>query len=146
MWRVAIVVWLAACSDPAMVQHTQFDAAIDAPVVHETAPFTIQLCTSGSPGDATCPINRVNLDALGPAAAGARLVFVTQTLADDTYFTMFHIEGVSRLHIDDLIVAKTDGSNGLFVESLDTGVTADSLVLTESAPTGQVVIRVARVY
>src|SRR5437879_6644450 len=60
------------------------DARPAGPVI-ETAQFPVMLCTSGNPGDATCPINKVDLSPLGPA--GAELDFVAQALSGDLYAT-----------------------------------------------------------
>ena len=52
MWRVLLGV-LVGCGDSSPSQMTPVDAAIDVPAIYETAPFTLQLCTSGSPGGST---------------------------------------------------------------------------------------------
>jgi hypothetical protein len=54
-------------------------------VVLETERFNPQICTGGLPGDPTCPINNVTLDAIG--AAGAKITFVAQALGSGLYLT-----------------------------------------------------------
>lgn len=49
----------------------------------ETTPMTPLLCTSGLPGDPTCPINFIPLDEIG--APGAKIQFVAQALSSSLY-------------------------------------------------------------
>jgi len=66
----------------------------------QTGQFTALLCTSGVPGDATCPVNHVGLDALG--LPGATIDFVAQALSQDLYVTDLKlnasVDGVSLEH------------------------------------------------
>ncbi len=59
----------------------------------ETEPFTPLLCTSGNPGDATCPINYVDISGLVMGWAGAKIKFVAQPLSQDLYLTNLSLEG-----------------------------------------------------
>jgi hypothetical protein len=59
----------------------------------ETALFTPVLCTSGAPGDPTCPITYVDLTGLVEGFAGARIKFVAQPLSSDLYVTNLALEG-----------------------------------------------------
>lgn len=59
----------------------------------ETAPFTPVLCTSGLPGEPTCPITYVDISPLVPNWAGAQIRFVAQPLSQDLYVTNLAIEG-----------------------------------------------------
>ena len=51
----------------------------------ETGQFQPLLCTSGNPGDATCPVNHVALDGVG--LAGATIDLVAQPLGSTLYVT-----------------------------------------------------------
>ena len=51
----------------------------------ETGQFQPLLCTSGNPGDPTCPINHVSLDGVG--LPGASIDLVAQQLGDALYVT-----------------------------------------------------------
>jgi hypothetical protein len=51
----------------------------------ETAPFVPQVCSGGTPGDATCPFNDVLLDSLG--APGAKIQFTVQSLGSGIYLS-----------------------------------------------------------
>ncbi len=59
----------------------------------ETAPFTPLLCTSGTPGEATCPINYVDISNLVEGWMGAKIKFVAQPLSQDLYLTNLALEG-----------------------------------------------------
>jgi cytochrome c553 len=59
----------------------------------KTEPFTPLLCTGGVPGDATCPINTVDISTLVQGWAGAKIKFVAQPLSQDLYLTNLAIEG-----------------------------------------------------
>src|SRR5262249_40548506 len=52
-----------------------------------TARFTPLLCTSGNPGDPTCPINYVDLTGILQGWAGAQIKMVAQPLSQDLYVT-----------------------------------------------------------
>lgn len=66
-----------------------------------TAPFSPLLCTSGNPGDATCPINIVDISPLVTGWAGAQIKFVAQPLGTDLYVTN---------------LALITGSEGVYIE------------------------------
>jgi len=53
----------------------------------ETEPFLAQICTGGLPGEATCPINTVSLDAIGDGVIGGKIQFVAQALGSGIYMT-----------------------------------------------------------
>ena len=59
----------------------------------ETAAFTPLLCTGGVPGDATCPINYVDISGLVQGWAGAKIQFVAQPLSQDLYLTNLKLVG-----------------------------------------------------
>lgn len=59
----------------------------------ETAAFTPVLCTSGNPGDPTCPITYVDISNLVQGWAGARIKFVAQPLSSALYVTELALEG-----------------------------------------------------
>ena len=68
-----------------------------------TPPFQFQLCTSGTAGQPTCPINHVDLSALpnAPALPGAHIDFVAQPLANDIYVTdLYANTGTDGLYIE----------------------------------------------
>ena len=63
-----------------------------------TAQFVPMVCTAGNPGDATCPINIVDLSTLGVAGATAEVV-VTQ-LVSDAYLTNIKVKaGAEGLYV-----------------------------------------------
>ena len=51
------------------------------------------LCTSGMPGEMTCPITHVDISMLVEGWAGARINFVAQPLSQDLYVTNLSLEG-----------------------------------------------------
>lgn len=60
----------------------------------ETAKFTPQICTSGAPGTANCPINHVALDGVG--LVGAEIQFVAQALGNtDTYVNDLYLKAAA---------------------------------------------------
>ncbi len=59
----------------------------------ETQLFTPVLCTSGNPGDPTCPITYVDITGLVEGWAGAKIKFVAQPLSQDLYVTNLSLEG-----------------------------------------------------
>jgi hypothetical protein len=67
-----------------------------------TAQLTPMLCTAGNPGDATCPINTVDLGGIGPTPVAATLTFVLQQVGSDSYYTNLKVkagaEGVYLEH------------------------------------------------
>jgi mono/diheme cytochrome c family protein len=78
--------WLAAERDAAGVAGT-VDTGL------ETQPFTPVLCTSGNPGEPTCPITYVDITGLVEGWAGAKIKFVAQPLSQDLYVTNLSLEG-----------------------------------------------------
>jgi mono/diheme cytochrome c family protein len=78
--------WLAAERDAAGVAGT-VDTGL------ETQPFTPVLCTSGNPGDPTCPITYVDITGLIEGWGGAKIKFVAQPLSLDLYVTNLALEG-----------------------------------------------------
>jgi len=80
-----ILAWIAAERDAAGVG--ELDTGL------ETAAFTPLLCTSGSPGDATCPYNYVDIGGLVEGWAGAQIRFVAQPLSQDLYLTNLALQG-----------------------------------------------------
>lgn len=52
-------------------------------------PLTMMPCTSGAPGEATCPYNEIPLDAMG--AAGAKLQFTAGNLSGQLYLSSLKI-------------------------------------------------------
>jgi hypothetical protein len=66
-----------------------------------TQPFAPLLCTSGNPGDATCPVNIVDISPLVTGWAGAQIKFVAQALGTDLYVTN---------------LALITGSEGVYIE------------------------------
>ena len=59
----------------------------------ETAAFTPVFCTSGNPGDPTCPITTVDIAGLVEGWAGAKIKFVATPLSQDLYVTNLELEG-----------------------------------------------------
>ena len=60
-------------------------------VVLVTAQFTPQICTGGDPGSATCPINTVDLGAIG--ATGATITFTAQAVSSGLYLNRLTVNG-----------------------------------------------------
>lgn len=58
-----------------------------------TGRFTPLLCTSGTPGEPTCPITVIDLAPLVEGWAGATIKFVAQPLSQDLYLTNFTLTG-----------------------------------------------------
>jgi mono/diheme cytochrome c family protein len=81
--------WIQAERDAANVTGTL------APTL-ETEPFTPLLCTSGNPGDPTCPITYVDISPLVTGWAGARIKLVAQPLSQDLYVTNLSLEAGSE--------------------------------------------------
>ena len=69
----------------------------------QTTPYTVNLCTGGAVGSATCPVNTVDISAIAnaPALPGAHIDFVVQPVSNAMYFTQ---------------VTATAGADGLYVE------------------------------
>jgi mono/diheme cytochrome c family protein len=64
----------------------------------ETMKAPAQPCTAGNPGDATCPINSVDLSAAG--SAGSTIEFVATVVGADLYLTQVKVTaGPSGLHL-----------------------------------------------
>jgi mono/diheme cytochrome c family protein len=59
----------------------------------ETAAFTPVFCTSGNPGDPTCPITTIDISGLVEGWAGAKIKFVATPLSQDLYVTNLELEG-----------------------------------------------------
>jgi hypothetical protein len=152
VWRALIAVSLVACGDPApATPDAHVVAEIDAPAALRSSPFLMQLCTSGNPGDATCPINFVALDELGGVAVGAQLRFVAQPLAQDFYLNDVRISGSAKLHIQGLYLEQWNGTMvtaaTLLVEELNPGQSAGPLsVTTPISPMSQVLVRADVIY
>jgi hypothetical protein len=50
------------------------------------------ICTSGNPGDPTCPINMVDLSLVGPTPVPATLTFVLQNVSGSSYYTQIKVK------------------------------------------------------
>ncbi|HEY4240612.1 MAG TPA: hypothetical protein VGM88_12410 [Kofleriaceae bacterium] len=85
----------------------------------DTDPFIVQSCTTGSAGDATCPVNIVALDSLG--LAGAKIQFVAPFVGSILYLTDFQIfagtDGLYAEHM--LVVSHPSGSDMPVPDPLD---------------------------
>jgi hypothetical protein len=69
------------------------------PPVNETPRFLPLLCTGGTPGAPTCPINHVGLDDFGGTGS---LDFVVQTVGSGIYFNrMQFLAGADGLYIEE---------------------------------------------
>jgi mono/diheme cytochrome c family protein len=80
-----ILAWIAAERDAAGV--SELDTGL------ETAAFNPDLCTSGQPGDPTCPYNYVDIGGLVEGWAGAQIRFIAQPLSQDLYLTNLALQG-----------------------------------------------------
>jgi len=92
----AILTWIQAEAD---AQGGSMGTSTDI----TTMPFQFQLCTSGTSGSPTCPINHVDISALpnAPALPGAHIDFVVQPLANDIYVTdLYATTGTDGLYIE----------------------------------------------
>lgn len=81
-----------------------------------TEPFSPLLCTGGNPGDATCPINIVDLSPLVTGWAGAQIKFVAQPLGTDLYVTNLQlVTGAEGVYIEHPLFVSwpNDGSQPL---------------------------------
>lgn len=86
-----------------------------------TSQFTPVYCVSGNPGEATCPINTVDLTALG--VAGGKITFVAQALGSGLYLSNLRAEG------------STDGlyiEHPLFTSYIDRGATEPAKVVVDN--------------
>ncbi|HUS27860.1 MAG TPA: hypothetical protein VMZ53_05110 [Kofleriaceae bacterium] len=148
MWRVlAVGLAVIGCGDPApATTDAAADAETDAFVIRRTSPFVMQLCTSGNPGDVTCPLNSVALDELGGPAVGARLTFTAKPMGQDMVLDDIEIAGVAHLHIAGLQFEQwTSGTPtrvGVYIESLDAGSSVGPVTIEMFGASSQVGIRV----
>ncbi len=96
---------------------TQFarDGSVDAEI-HQLAPFTPLICTSGDPGEPTCPINHVDVSDI---AAGAQMQFLA-------------VPGSTRVFLHDIEL--TAGASGLFVRDLRFVVYREGVAITQIGP------------
>jgi mono/diheme cytochrome c family protein len=81
----------------------------------ETVQFTPAICTSGTPPAVTCPVNDVDLTALG--LPGAKLHFVAQALGSGLYLNQLSvIAGTDGVYLEHPLFASwpTDGSEAKF--------------------------------
>jgi hypothetical protein len=80
-------------------------------------PFNVQLCTAGSAGAATCPINTVMLD---PLIAGATISFVAQPLTNAIYLdNLTLVAGSAGAFINHPLFVSVDGSGNLNPDTID---------------------------
>jgi hypothetical protein len=86
-----------------------------------TDPFTPMLCTSGNPGDVTCPINTVDLSAVGPTPVPATFSFVLQSVNGDSYYTQLKLKaGADGVYIEHpQIETYVDGGTDPTADPLD---------------------------
>ncbi len=76
-----------------------------APEPIRTAQYTPLLCTAGNPGDATCPINTVDLAGIGPTPVAATLTFTVNQLGPDSYYTNLKVKaGAEGLYLEHPLV------------------------------------------
>jgi hypothetical protein len=80
----------------------------------ETLPLVPQLCTSGNPGEATCPRNVVDL---GTFVEGARFLFVARPLDTGLELTSLVAAGPRGLGIEHLQVVVFE--NGVEVQDVE---------------------------
>src|ERR1041385_7265105 len=134
---VASLVVLAACSDsaPATSDAARDAVVIDAHVALRTTAFTILACTSGVPGDASCPINFVQLDSLGARAAGARLGFVLRQIDGDFYLDRIKLDGTTTLHLLSVAFEQAGGTALVYIEEIDPRITLGPLPTNAFTPT-----------
>jgi hypothetical protein len=109
---IAVAVAVTGCDGA-----TQFerDGSVDAEV-HTLSPFTPLICTSGDPGEPTCPINHVDVSEI---ADGAKLQFLA-------------VPGSTRLFLQDIEL--TAGAGGLFVRDLRFVVYRDGIGIPQIGP------------
>jgi hypothetical protein len=128
-WWILILVTAAACDG---ATDTIADARPDAEL-HQTAAWTPLLCTSGNPGDPTCPLNIVDLTELHDA----RLEMVVQPLAMGLYMTNIELTpGPGGLHVENLQLVVWNGGVpmpqlGPFPAVID--LTTDPLLIDSAA-------------
>lgn len=111
MWRPLALSLLLGCSGGSGA--TPADAA-----VMRTSKFTPLLCTSGTPGDATCPINTVDLG-LTPQL---EIQFVAEPIAQSLNISHIRLTGAAT-HVD-----------GMYLElwAPDNAMPAASVLVTAS--------------
>jgi hypothetical protein len=104
MRSAAWIVLVAAC--------TSHSASVpDGGQTVTTGEFTVLGCTSGNPGDPTCPINHVDLDLGAQGPANSELDFVAQLLAQNVYITDAQAIDGSNQHIRNLRLEQPCGTD-----------------------------------
>jgi hypothetical protein len=59
-------------------------------IVYETTPVQPLICQAGAPGEATCPINRIDLSTIG--APGSSVTFIVEPLSTGLYLSELKLE------------------------------------------------------
>jgi hypothetical protein len=134
MWRCAIAVVVLGCGG----EGRSPDAG-PAPV--ETGAFVPLICTGGSPGTPSCPINQVSLDDIG---ANGKFVFVMQFVSSGPVLTnIMFVAGPQGIYLEhpDLLIwprgsmistatATLDGGNAIYNIAPDATVVPSSGSIT----------------
>lgn len=78
-----------------------------------TAMITPMLCTAGNPGDATCPINTISLDGVGPTpVTGATVTFTIASVGSDSYITNLKVKaGAEGVYIEHPLIESYIGGD-----------------------------------
>lgn len=78
-----------------------------------TAMITPMLCTAGNPGDATCPINTISLDGVGPTpVTGASITFTIASVGADSYITNLKVKaGAEGVYIEHPLIESYIGGD-----------------------------------
>jgi hypothetical protein len=125
-WLVVLV----ACS------HSPSSApSPDAAALRESPAFTMLLCTSGQPGDPTCPLNDVDVTCV-PGLPATYLQFVAEPLGMDIHIT--HAMVNSAGDIDEMELEQPCGSPVPGWEAVDTSA-AGNVALPDVVVHGEMV-------
>lgn len=127
-----IALVLAACGGNG-TQHVP-----DAAPWGQTQPFKPLLCTSGNPGDATCPINHLTVSEADPSPELSQLDVVVQQSAHDWNLTAM----VVRANLDGLFVENPrfttcQGPDGMVLANIDLAPSAQLMLADQTVPAAQ---------
>jgi hypothetical protein len=104
-----------------------------------TGDITMLICTAGLPGDATCPINTVDLDSLGEGAGipGAKISFVAQVVGSGVYLNNLKlVPGPQGAFIEHplFVSIPADGKSEAVADTIDRFFNTKLNLMTGAAP------------
>ena len=112
--------------------------ARDAAVWQQTQPFAPQLCTSGNPGDATCPINHVTVSPADPSPNLSQLDLVVQQSAHEWSLThMLLHANTDGLFVENPRFTNCQGPSGAGFANIDLAPGAQQMLADQTIPAAQ---------